>query len=68
MEIESHKLEEIEANFPKDVKKCMAKVISKWLEKDTGHLSWRTLCDALRSELVDQSVLAERIEKKYCTK
>ena len=66
LELRYRVLEEIEANYPNNVRKCMAEVINKWLETSTGQLSWRTLCNALRNELVSCPVLAAQIEQKYC--
>ena len=59
-------LEEIEANNPNNVESCMAKVIARWLDARSSPLTWETLCDALRSDLVDCPVLAQDIEEKYC--
>ena len=63
--LECYELEEIKANYPTSVKSCMAQVISKWLSMISGQFSWRTL--SLKSDLVNQPVLAHAIERKYCS-
>ncbi len=59
----SSKIDEIEANNPNDVKKCLRKVIDAWLKSKTN-LTWQILCEALRSDLVDCNSIAQQIEEK----
>ena len=65
--IEYHVLQEIEKKYHDNTKECMTEAVSVWLKTESSTLSWETLCKALRSELVSHPVLAEAIEKKYCT-
>ena len=64
LHIPHYKIREIEANNKGDVKKCLEIVIQTWLEMDNVHLSWKTLCEALRSKLVDCDSIAQQIEDK----
>ena len=65
--IDYHVLQEIEKKYPNDTKECMAEAVNVWLKTESSTLSWETLCEALRRKLVANPVLAEAIEKKYCT-
>ncbi len=68
LELDFSELKEIEANYPTSVKDCMAEVIARWLRTGgSSQVSWKTLCDALRSDLLSHSFLAQEIEEKYCT-
>lgn len=66
LHLPSSKIREIEVNHPNDVKKCLEKVIEAWLESDTDP-SWKTLCTALKTELVDCGSIAKTIEEKFCS-
>ena len=57
-------LDEIEYNFPRDVKRCLLEAIDRWLKTGSSELSWRKLCEALRSALVENPTLAEEIESR----
>ena len=63
--LEHHEVEKIETDYPNNVNKRKEEVIARWLR--TGCRSWQTLCDALKSDLVKHSALAEKIETKYKT-
>ena len=63
--IEYHTIQEIEANHPKDVKKCLEEVIDSWLRGSKEQPSWSALCTALRNKLVGRCTLANEIEQKY---
>ena len=63
--IKFHTIEEIEANNSQDVKKCLAKVVDSWLGGSGDQPSWSGLCNALRSELVKRTTVANEIQEKY---
>ena len=65
LDLDYHMLREIEANHPKDVRRCLAEVIHSWLEGKGSKVSWSVLCEALSDKLVSQSKLATEIELKY---
>jgi hypothetical protein len=65
LDIKYHELEEIEERYRGgNLRKCMAEIINNWLRNDT-QASWKTLCHALKSELVSEPVIAAEIEKKF---
>ena len=39
-------------------------MLIKWLE--TGQADWKTLCRALSSQIVEESTLAKKLQRKYC--
>ncbi len=59
----------IKVNNPKDVKECLKEVIEKWLEgKGSGEPpSWKSLCQALKDQIVSRPDVASSIERTYCT-
>ena len=63
--LKQHQIEEIEADYRDSVGKRRKAVIAKWLKTESSELSWRTLCNALRSDLVEHNALAGKIETKY---
>lgn len=64
LDVPNSKIKEIEVNHPNDVKKCLEKVIEAWLQMQKK-ASWETLCDALRTDLVNCHAIAKQIEEKY---
>ena len=56
-------LKEIEANFGKDVAKCLMECLSLWLttKADSATLTWQTLAGALRR--IEKIAVAEKIQK-----
>ena len=42
----------------------LSAVLSEWLRGNGGECSLKFLCDALRSELVGRSTLADKVEKE----
>ncbi len=51
----------IEANNPKDVKRCLELVVDRWFE--LGRPSWEDLCKALRHQVVNRKDIGSRIER-----
>ena len=39
-------------------------MLIKWLE--SGQANWKTLCGALTSQIVEESTLAKKLQRKYC--
>ena len=48
-------------------KDCLREVITEWLKAVHPKPTWRSLVDALRKPVVDESKLAAVIEGKYCS-
>ena len=65
LDLDYQALQVIEANHPKDARRCLAEVIHSWLKGNGSDVSWSVLCDALSDKLVNQSKLATDIELKY---
>ena len=65
LDVRYHVTKEIEERYPSN-KDRLAEVIDRWLKTGCSELSWKNLCAALCSDLVNQTVLAKRLEKKYC--
>ena len=59
-------LKAIESKYS-DCKDCLREVITKWLKAVQPKPTWRSLVDALRRPVVDESKLAAVIEGKYCS-
>jgi hypothetical protein len=56
-----------------DVNQCLRETLSHWLrgvykpgEQNSKQRTWSTLVDALRSRIVGQEAMAERLEKEKC--
>ena len=60
--IPSYKLERI-AEENNKVLARQREMYKAWI--DSGKATWKALCDALRNVLVNQSIVADKIEKKY---
>ena len=58
-------LKAIESKYS-DCKDCLREVITKWLKAVQPKPTWRSLVDALRRPVVDESKLAAVLESKYC--
>ena len=59
-------LKAIESKYS-DPKDCLREVITEWLKAVHPKPTWRSLVDALRRKVVDESHLAAAIEGKYCS-
>ena len=59
-------LKAIESKYS-DSKDCLREVITEWLKAVHPKPTWRSLVDALRRKVVDESHLAAAIEGKYCS-
>ena len=60
-------LEDIRKTHKDDVSECRRGMLGAWLsQRDHAHIpSWKTLCDALRSPVVGNNGLANRIQRTY---
>ena len=65
LEVPQHEIDAIETNHSHDVKKCLEKMVDKWLKLQGSRASWTTLSQALRHPLVGRPDIAECIEQKY---
>ena len=45
---------------------CLRETLKNWLKMDLNP-TWRVLVDALRSPIVEEMMLADKIERKYLT-
>ena len=68
LRIPEHEIDEIECSHSQDVKRCLRKMVDKWLKLQPGQVSWTTLCQALRHPLVSRPDIAEKIEHKHCVR
>ena len=59
-------LKTIESMY-RNSKDCLREVITEWLKAVHPKPTWRSLVDALRRPVVDESKLAAVIEGKYCS-
>jgi len=59
-------LKAIESKYS-DCKDCLREVIMVWLKAVQPKPTWRSLVDALRRPVVDESKLAEVLESKCCS-
>ena len=59
-------LDAIEANYPRDVGRCLIECLSKWLERaddvDSKGATWDSLSDALRS--MDENAVADKLDQE----
>lgn len=60
-------LEDIRKSHKDDVSVCRRRMLEAWLSQQDNvqFPSWRTLCDALRSPVVGNNALANRIQRTY---
>lgn len=65
LEIKPHVLERINVDFVISSYDRLSVTISEWLLGNGGECSWKFLCGALRSPLVERPALAESIEARY---
>ena len=64
LRISDDDLDAIENDSPKDSKKCFRKMLQHWLRSDLDR-TWKSLADALGSNLVQQLSLGSKILEKY---
>ena len=64
LRISDDELDSIENDNPKDSSKCFRKMLQHWLKSDLDR-TWKSLADALGSNLVQQSSLCSNILEKY---
>lgn len=53
----------IETKCQKDPMRCLGEVINVWFDEERETLSWETICNALRSNLVQNNSLANKLSK-----
>ena len=59
-------LDDIEANYPKDVSRCLTECLDKWLRRadnvdSRGGATWNSLSDALKS--INEVAVANKLRK-----
>ena len=65
--LKKNTLDTIEANYPRDVGRCLIECLSKWLSRadavdSKGGATWDSLSDALRS--MDEIAVAEKLDQE----
>ena len=60
-------LDAIEANYPRDVRRCLIECLSKWLERadgvdSKGGATWDSLSTGLRS--INENAVADELDKE----
>ena len=65
--LKKNTLDAIEANYPRDVGRCLIECLSKWLKRaddvdSKGGATWDSLSDALRS--MDEIAVADKLDQE----
>ena len=60
-------IDDIEYKYPHNLEGCRREMVTHWLRKSPNveHPSWKTLVEALRSDLVAENALANKIATKH---
>ena len=58
-------LQKIFSDHKNDHSTGLRLMLIKWLEM--GDASWKALCRALSSQIVEESTLAKKLQQKYCS-
>ena len=62
-------LQHIKLKNREDLKECLKKMLTTWLKLDAmrkrENITWATLVEALKSEIVNEKDIADKIAKKY---
>ena len=66
LKVDVSTLKSIESMYS-NAKDCLREVITEWLKAVSPKPTWRSLVDALRRPVVDESKLAAVLEAKYCS-
>ena len=61
--LDSHFLENIEHDHPRNAKQCLVEVLKLWLKQSDPEPSWSALVETLQQ--LDEEKLAQRIQAKY---
>ena len=67
LEIKLPCLEAIKSNHS-EVGSCLTAMLTDWLKQTTPQPTWEALVDALKSQIVGDTHLADTIQSKYCNK
>ena len=59
-------LQKIFSEHKNDHSTGLRMMLIKWLEM--GEASWKALCGALSSQIVEESALAKKLQQKYCSR
>ena len=65
LRIEKSDLDAFETQYQRNLDRCLQEMLSHWLSQTDP--SWQGIVSALSSPSLSQSLLAERLEKKYCS-
>ena len=66
LKVDVSTLKTIESMYS-NAKDCLREVITEWLKAVSPKPTWRSLVDALRRPVVEESKLAAELEGKYCS-
>lgn len=63
------KIKEFEKNCQSDIARCFCDVLSYWIDGNLINtpVEWETIFEALKSKLVDERGLANKLRQKYGT-
>ena len=62
-------LKNISASHPgQPVIEYLSEMLACWLKKVDPKPSWKAIVAALRNPVVDEELLAQKLEQKYCTR
>ena len=67
LEIKLSRLEAIKSNHS-EVGSCLTAMLTDWLKQTTPQPTWEALINALKSQIVGDTHLADAIQSKYCKK
>ena len=58
-------LRKLAETHKQDYSICLNLMLMQWLE--SGDASWKILCEALKSSMVDEPSLSTQLQEKYCS-
>ena len=59
-------LDNIKSNCGSSTQDCLLEVLKKWLRRVNPYPTWKTIVDALKSIVVGEEKLAQKLEDEYC--
>ena len=67
LRLHAYELDNIRENYSGDTKKCFLDMLKGYLKTTIPPPSWFALVEALKSKMIAEHRLAEKIRKKYCS-
>ena len=59
-------LDNIKSNCGSSTQDCLLEVLKKWLRRVNPYPTWKAIIDALKSIVVGEGNLAQKLEDEYC--